>query len=127
MNADVSAALLVGLGGGIGAIVRYLVDGWITSRARRRNDGSRHYPWGILAVNLSGSLLLGLVVGLGAGAPMLTAGVLGGYTTFSTASLDTLRLARERKVGTAVLNGIGMLCGAMLCAACGIALGRAFG
>lgn len=126
---SVALALLVALGGGLGAALRYGLDSWIMrvvrSRAAARGDTRSSYPWGITVVNLSGSFVLGLLLGAGIGWPLLVTGVLGGYTTFSTASLDSLRLARERRYGAAMLNAFGMLIAAALLAALGIVLGRA--
>lgn len=89
----VELAMLIAAGG-VGAGLRYLVDRALTARQR---DGS--LPLGTLAVNLAGSFLLGFLVGLGdaiAWAPMhiLGIGLCGGLTTFSTVSVDSVRLAR---------------------------------
>ena len=111
----------VALGGGIGAVLRHVVDTLVQGRIRA------HYPVGITIVNLTGSFLLGLLVGLASSAPLmllLGTGVLGGYTTFSTASLNTVHLVRERRYGAALANGVGMLVAAVACAIAGIVLGR---
>lgn len=104
-------AIGIALAGGTGAAVRHLVDASIPERARAG------FPWGIMLVNLTGSFALGLLVGLALDHPVsaiLATGFLGGYTTFSTASLDSVRLLAKRRVLAAVLNGPGML---VLCAA----------
>lgn len=98
------AFVLVALAGGVGAALRLLVDGVVRARL-----GSA-LPWGTIAINLSGSLLLGLVTGLTAGASPVWAavvgtGLLGGYTTFSTASIETVRLLQARRWGAAVVPG----------------------
>ena len=112
------------LAGGVGAALRFLLDGLVRERVR----GS--FPVGTAAINLTGSLLLGLVTGL-ASAALLSGdlklvfgtGLLGGYTTFSTASVETVRLAQERRVGAALLNAVGVLVLGVLLAAGGYALG----
>lgn len=89
-------ALAVGVGGALGALARYWVSGWVQAAT----GGS--FPWGTLAVNATGSLLLGfLVVWLQAAmtAPelraLLTIGVLGSFTTFSTFSYETAALLQD--------------------------------
>lgn len=90
----------VGLLGGAGAVARFLVDGALT----RRVAGA--FPTGILAVNLSGTLLLGILAGLAlqADADRLLAGGLGAYTTFSTWVYDSHRLDGEGRRGLAAAN-----------------------
>lgn len=137
--AEVTAlgALLVALGGGVGSIARFSLDTWVTRRTRRRvgDAGGAPFPWGIVLVNLSGSLLLGLLVGL-LRAPELQApglldalgvGVLGGYTTLSTASLDTVRLARSGRFAAAAAHALCTLGVAVLLAIAGILLGASIG
>ncbi|WP_159992631.1 CrcB family protein [Roseomonas sp. 18066] len=85
------ALLLVGAGGAAGSILRYAVGIWSTAWL-----GS-FMPWGTLAVNVTGSAIIGLLGGaMAAGLPMppearllLITGILGGFTTFSAFSLDT--------------------------------------
>jgi len=115
--------LWVALAGGLGAAARLVLDGAV----RQRVPG---YPLGTLLVNLTGSLLLGLVAGLTAGAALPPAvqlvagtGFLGGYTTFSTAGVETVRLAREGRWSAALLHGVGMLVGSVALAALGWAVG----
>lgn len=108
------------LAGGAGAVLRYLADLGIARLAGRR------YPWGILAVNLTGSFALGLVTtALPDQAFLLGAGLLGGYTTFSTAMLDTVALWRDGERPASAFNAIGMLALGLLAAAAGLALGSA--
>lgn len=102
--------LLVALAGGAGAVARFVVDG--TLRARWATP----FPWATLVVNVSGSLLLGFVVGrvLFGGTPQLWRTVLGtgfcgGYTTFSTTSFETVRLVREGRWAQAAANAVGTL------------------
>jgi fluoride exporter len=95
--------LLVGLLGGAGACARFAIDTAITARTAR----GRRFPFGILAVNLSGAFLLGVVAGAalhGDRLSLIAIGLLGSYTTFSTWMLDTHRLARDGRRGAAALN-----------------------
>jgi CrcB protein len=88
------------LAGGCGAAVRYVVDSLAGAR------WSTPFPAGTLAINVSGSLLLGVLTGLviahGASARVTAiagTGFCGGYTTFSAASVETVRLAEQRRWG----------------------------
>ncbi|MBQ0982975.1 fluoride efflux transporter CrcB [Streptomyces sp. F63] len=97
--------LLVALGAAVGAPLRYLTD-----RAVQARHGSV-FPWGTVAVNVAGSLLLGLLTGaLGAGADadgprlLLATGLCGALTTYSTFSYETLRLAERGRGGLAAAN-----------------------
>lgn len=99
--------LLVGLGGFVGSIGRYLIGGWA-----QRLMPSLLFPWGTLVVNVLGCLGIGLASGfLGARAwasaevrLAVTVGLLGGFTTFSTFGAETLGLARSGEVGRAFVN-----------------------
>lgn len=114
--------VVVALAGGVGAVARFALDAVM----RARLGG----PWGTVAINLSGSLLLGLLVGV-AGAGMLPGewlaalgtGFLGGYTTFSTASFETVRMLQQRRWSAALLVGLGQLIAATALAALGLWLG----
>jgi CrcB protein len=110
------------LAGGVGAVLRYLADLGVARLAGRR------FPWGIFLVNLTGSFALGLVTAaLPEHAFVLGAGLLGGYTTFSTAMLDTVVLWREGEGRAAAVNAIGMLALGLIAAGLGLALGSALG
>jgi CrcB protein len=91
-----SVALVLGLGllGGAGAIARFLLDGALSERVGGR------FPWGTLAVNVSGSFLLGVVAGAvdGDAYRLLATGLLGGYTTFSTWMLESHRLGEDGRL-----------------------------
>lgn len=112
--------LALSVAGGFGAATRLVVDGLIRSRV----DGV--VPWGTVFINLSGSFLLGVLAGL-AGTHLLPdhwqtvlgTGFLGGYTTFSTASFETVRLAQEGRPGTALAKASGTVVGAAAAAAAG--------
>ncbi|MDD7961036.1 CrcB family protein [Microbacterium sp. NE1TT3] len=123
MNAGMMIALVVA--GGVGAGIRYVIDVVLT---RGRSDA---FPIGILVVNVTGSALLGLLTGLGTviGADVLAVlgiGLLGGYTTFSTVSVETVRLARRGRRDWAVVNLFGTLAAAVVAAAIGMTVGGLF-
>lgn len=97
--------VLLSVAGGVGAATRLVVDGLVRSRAGTR------FPYGTVAINAGGSLLIGIVTGmmLFDGAPnglrlVIGTGFCGGYTTFSTASFETVRLLQERRARAAALN-----------------------
>jgi len=116
MNPLVFAA--AALAGGVGAGLRYLVDLLVA-----RTLGTR-YPWGVLVINLTGSFALGVITGGFPDAAFIVgAGLLGGYTTFSTAMLDTVALSRDGSSAAAVFNAVGMLLLGILAAVGGLALG----
>ena len=96
-----AAALAVGAVGGLGAIARFLLDGAISARARRG------FPFGTLAVNLSGSFALGVVAGvaLSVGVNRIVAtGLIGAFTTFSTWALESHRLGEDGRLRLGALN-----------------------
>ncbi len=100
--------LLVVLGGGLGAGGRYLLGGWLHGQL-----GSG-FPWGTFAVNALGSLMIGLVFGLAQAKSIspgttlfLAVGVLGGFTTFSAFSYETMRLLANGSLGASFLNVAG--------------------
>lgn len=117
-----SPLLFIGaaLAGGLGAVLRYLADLGIARLAGRR------FPWGILLVNLTGSFALGVVAtALPDAAFLLGAGLLGGYTTFSTAMLDTVALWRDGERPASAFNAVGMLLLGLLAAGLGLGFGAA--
>jgi fluoride exporter len=100
-------AVWVALAGSAGAAARFVVDGLI----RHRWPGPA-FPWATLVINISGSLLLGVVTGLvlyRSGSTDLRlvvgTGFCGGYTTFSTASFETVRLAQRNSLTLALGYG----------------------
>ncbi|MGY3262318.1 fluoride efflux transporter CrcB [Frigoribacterium sp. 2355] len=114
----------VAVAGGVGAATRFVVDGLVKDRL-----GSA-YPWGTTVINVSGSFALGLLTGLALQAvvapewkAVLGTGLLGGYTTFSTASVETVRLLAAGRRGAAVANGLGMLVACVGAASLGLWLG----
>ena len=103
-----SLAVLAGLTllGGAGAVARFLLDGAVSARV------GRAFPWGTLAVNLSGAFALGAVTGAALGADatrLLGVGLLGAYTTFSTWMFETHRQAEDGRFADAALNLAGSL------------------
>ncbi|MBM3853704.1 MAG: fluoride efflux transporter CrcB, partial [Verrucomicrobia bacterium] len=92
------ALVIIALGSALGGVARYWVSGLVAARI------GETFPWGTLVVNVSGSALIGVLaawadsarVGLPPEArQFLMVGVLGGYTTFSSFSLQTLRLLQD--------------------------------
>lgn len=87
--------------GGVGAVLRFLVDRTVSHRL------SGVFPSGIFVVNISGALVLGLLAGLELGpttALLVGVALVGAYTTFSTWMLQTLELGAERRTGLAISN-----------------------
>jgi CrcB protein len=116
-------ALIVAVAGGVGATLRALV---IHHVGVRRPDP---LPLGTLIVNASGSLLLGILTGLslyhGLGSHLLAVigtGLCGGYTTWSTASWETIHLLHTGHRTTAIVYTVGGLAVCLAGAAAGIAL-----
>ena len=86
-------------------MLRFVVDGLVRTRLGAR------LPWGTAIINVSGSFLLGLLTGLATrGMPqevlvVAGTGLLGGYTTFSTASVETVRLLQQRRIAASLVYG----------------------
>lgn len=118
--------VLIGLGGFAGAIARYLVDGWVTGVTR----GS--FPWGTMAVNLSGSVVVGVLFALAIEQALLPAeirgpvliGFVGAYTTFSTLALESWRLLEDGALLQAAANLGGSLVLGVAAVMLGIGIGR---
>ena len=127
--------LVVAIGGGLGAAARFMVDAEI----RSRHSGG--FPWGTFVVNVVGSLLIGLFSTLffalmNRGVPgdlahllqlALTVGLCGGFTTFSTATVESVRLARSGRLRLALANTLGTLAITVMAAGLGVAVGGLFG
>lgn len=119
--------LLVLLGGALGSAGRYLVATWTADRF------GPAFPWGTFTVNVAGSFLIGLLATLADetgrlgphGRVFLVVGVLGGFTTFSSFSLESLRLVEDNQLARAAFNILGSIAVAFTAAALGIAAGRA--
>jgi CrcB protein len=111
------------LAGATGAVTRFVLDSSVKSRWKHA------FPWAIVVINVTGSLLLGILAGLVlfGGQPsgwqtVIGTGFCGGYTTFSTASLETVRLVEQNRSGLALLNAVGSLVMSVAAAAVGLAL-----
>lgn len=116
----ISTLSLVALGGAIGASLR-----WLTGLAILRVAGQTEFPLAILTVNVLGSFLMGFFVvfaahrGLTHLSPFVMTGVLGGFTTFSAFSLETMTLIERGQVGSAMVY-VGLSVGVSII---GLALG----
>ncbi|MBW9067405.1 fluoride efflux transporter CrcB [Agrobacterium pusense] len=118
--------VLVAAGGAIGSVFRYLVGVWSVRLA------GVNFPWGTLTVNVVGSFLIGLLVELVArrlNASMemrlfLVTGVLGGFTTFSSFSLDAASLFERGALGLSAVYVLASLSVSIAAVFAGLALGR---
>lgn len=88
----------IAAGGALGAVARYGVSGWV------QNAAPATFPWGTLCVNAVGSMLIGVFLGISELTPVSSAlrllfavGFLGAFTTFSTYSLETLNMFRDKE------------------------------
>jgi CrcB protein len=112
----------VGLLGGMGAVARFLLDGAVASRV------ATSFPFGTLAVNLTGALALGVLHGAGAGGDALRlvgTGLLGAYTTFSTWMLESHRLGEDGRPRLGLANLLVSLALGLACVWLGDQLGGA--
>ena len=99
--------LLVGVGGFMGSVTRYLVSGWV-----HRILDNPWFPYGTLVVNVTGSLTIGFLAGLAETRSLFSSearlfvfiGILGGFTTFSSFSLETFTLVRNSQTFAALAN-----------------------
>ena len=117
--------LVVGVGGALGAISRYLASGWVQDMT------GGPFPWGTMAVNVTGSLALGFVlVWLQANVSVelrqfIALGFLGSFTTFSTFSYEAVALVRDGELwraggyvtGSVALGTLGLVAGMSLATA----------
>jgi fluoride exporter len=112
----------VGLLGGMGAVARFLLDGAVASRL------AGAFPFGTLAVNLTGALALGALHGAGVGGDALRlvgTGLLGAYTTFSTWTLESHRLGEDGRLRLGLANLLVSLALGLACVWLGDQLGGA--
>lgn len=118
MNTSLTC-LLIFIGAGLGANARYWLTAWIAHRY------GVLFPWGTLTVNVIGSFLIGVLAGVMLGSDtvghhwrlLLVVGLLGGFTTFSTFSLETLQLVRQQAWGpTIAYVGGSVIVGLATCA-----------
>jgi len=123
----VKIVLAIAAGGALGSVARYLFAGQVTRLA-----GS-HFPWGILVVNVLGSFAMGVLVETMARSwsaspemrAFLAVGVLGGFTTFSSFSLDAALLIQRGSLGPAAAYVLGSVALSILGLFAGLALVRA--
>lgn len=113
---------------GMGAPARYLIDGWV------QDHTGGAFPWGTFLVNMTGCLVLGLLAGLGLyhdlaanTRTVLGTGGMGAYTTFSTLTFETVRLAEEGAVEEAFRNAAASFVVGLVAASAGLALTAALG
>ena len=112
------------IAGGIGAAMRFVVDGLIRGRLRTV------FPFGTAVINVSGSFALGVLTGLLLSTVLsqswelvLGTGIMGGYTTFSTASIETMRLVQDREYTMALTNGVAIIAVTVLAGLAGLWMG----
>lgn len=118
-------ALWIAAAGGLGAVFRFVVDAEVKSSLAARTS----FPWATVGINVSGSFLLGVLAGwvmFRAGSTDVQAvigtGFCGGYTTFSTASVETVRLLQQGRRRDAAVNVTLTLLASVLACAGGLAL-----
>jgi CrcB protein len=116
----------VALAGAVGAPARYVLDAWLDDRL----EGA--FPWGTFAVNVLGSVLFGLLVGLQHGGDITLravtifgTGFCGAFTTFSTHAFETVRLTEDRAYRLAAYNVAGTLASCLAGAAIGLGVAAA--
>ena len=123
---DLKSIIVVGLGSFLGGSLRYTV----ATVMDRKFAGE--FPWSILFVNALGSFLIGVAAAVfassdwtkGSSWPLfVSVGILGGFTTFSTFSLQTLRLAQEGSFALAAFNGIANVSLCLVSVYCGLKIG----
>jgi CrcB protein len=114
--------LLTLLAGACGALARYVLDGSVKRRWQSP------FPWATVIINVTGSALLGALAGLvlfhgqpSAWQTVVGTGFCGGYTTFSTASFETVRLVQQNRRLLALLNAVGSLVLSVAACAAGLA------
>ncbi|GAA1480762.1 fluoride efflux transporter CrcB [Gordonia sinesedis] len=114
-------AVAVLLAGALGAVSRFVVDGAVKHRR------ALSFPWATVGINVSGSFLLGLIAGLVTyhAVPVewqaiVGTGFCGGYTTFSTASFESVRLAQQRRPVVFAANAFGSLVASVIACALGL-------
>ncbi|WP_338891197.1 fluoride efflux transporter CrcB [Rhodococcus sovatensis] len=116
--------VLLAVAGALGAVSRFVIDSFVKSKLK-----NAVFPWGTVGINITGSLLLGFLAGLVVlqdGSTdlqmVIGTGFCGGYTTFSTASVETVRLVQSGRHSLALINLVGTLVVAGGACAAGFAL-----
>lgn len=117
---------LVAVGGALGALARYGLSGWVHGWA------GAWIPWGTFAVNALGSFLIGFAVRFLEGIPaspglraLVTVGLLGAFTTFSTYAYESVALVRDGEWGRAALYSLGSLAAGLVAVAVGLGMAEA--
>ncbi|HEY7132120.1 MAG TPA: CrcB family protein [Candidatus Limnocylindrales bacterium] len=121
--------VLIAIGGAGGAVARYLVDTFVSARI------AGAFPWGTLVVNLSGSVVLGILFAIvleqgllpSSARAALMVGFIGAYTTFSTLMLESWRLIEGGAPLLGLVNLAGSAALGLLAVVAGLAIGRAVG
>lgn len=120
--------VLVAVGGALGAVCRFVVGTWIAERV------SPDFPWSTFLINVTGSFLIGVVFGLVTEGLLstearlfLAVGVLGGYTTFSTFSYETLELLLDGNMRAFLFNALGQSAAGLIAVYLGLVLSRILG
>ena len=120
--------LLVGLGGAVGSMARYLCQKWFAE------NYLHPFPWGTFTVNLLGCFLLGVIYAAGEKTTMLTpqtrllltTGICGGFTTFSTFAFENMTLLRSGDISYFLLYALGSVVSGILLVFAGVALIKLF-
>jgi CrcB protein len=119
-----AAFFAIAVGGALGTVGRFLLDTTFT-------ESAGHFPTTTLLINLSGSLAIGFLVPLVDNSrrvlllrPFLIVGILGGWTTYSTLTVDAVTLAKDGHAATAALSLAATLFGGLILVVLGSAVGR---
>ncbi|MPZ20010.1 MAG: fluoride efflux transporter CrcB [Luteitalea sp.] len=118
--------ILIAVGGALGAAGRYALAGFVM------NCVAPFFPWGTFVVNLLGCFLFGVTFGLAeerfvlgpSTRVFLLIGLLGGFTTFSSFSFESLQLLRDGEMGRAAFNAVGQVVGGVAALWLGLTLTR---
>lgn len=121
--------LIIAVGAALGANARYWLSNWFAGRF------GPEFPWGTFFINVSGGLVIGLVLTILSqrlvADPtlrlLLATGFLGAYTTFSTFTYETIRLIQNGEIGAALFNAAGSVVIGLVATFGGIVLGRLIG
>jgi CrcB protein len=127
MESPVRDVALVAAGGALGAAGRWVLGGWLAERF------GPSFPWHTMVINVSGALLLGVLMGAALDRGLVSSdwrvflgtGVLGGYTTFSTLAYESVALLEQGLYARAALDMFGSGVLGIVAAVAGLAIGRA--
>lgn len=118
--------LLVGLGGAIGSVARFIIQRWTSY------NYPHYFPWATFGINLAGCFLIGIFWGLSFRSfalnenwkLFLMTGICGGFTTFSAFTLESIGLIREQRMMVFLIYAAGSVVGGLLATYLGIKLVR---